>query len=218
VAASASYAAIKVATVKVITGTTTLSGKSTGKVKDELTTVGGSKVECTGDSSTSTLSGESPVGSKEFHSVVKATVHFTGCTSTFGVGCEGGTGHAAKEIVTEPLKGTVADITTTEVGQELEPEAGSKFAGFSCAGIPVVVGNTKAGHKNGVIGKLSPLGKTTVAVLKFKQTTGVQEVLKFEGAAENSFLESSKNGGAFEQSGQTNEDEVKNGGEVEIKL
>jgi hypothetical protein len=68
-----------------------------------------------------------------------------------------------------------------------------------------------------VIGEITPVNKKTKTfTLSFKQSKGKQAITKFEGGA-TEILESSLNGGAFEQSGEETTDTLTLTEEAEIK-
>jgi len=93
-----------------------------------LEVTNGNKVTCTGSTSSGNI-----VSTTTAENVV---VKFTGCTASFGAGCQS-SGAAAGEIVTKKLHGTLVYLETnsTKTGILLKGEGASKtFATFTCAG------------------------------------------------------------------------------------
>jgi hypothetical protein len=172
-----------------------------------LETVGKSKVECTG------LKAE---GKQNTTETGEQTVHFTGCTSTFGIAkCEGGEEGTKKHekeeiIVLTGVRTRRATQSTAEVLLLVQVFApNTKKAGtfkFECAGKEV---QSKGSFlvKTGTPEVPAKLFKFTA-----KQTKGVQEQKNFETAAGEKLtdtLETLPPGGSkFEQSGQGGTEEV----------
>jgi len=194
--------------------------------KTKLETVGGHKVECEGLNSKG-----------ELESKTKATnvvVHFTKCTSSFGAKCEGGTGHKAEEIVTEPLVATPHYINkhiTAKVGERglvVEPKTtNGKFAEFLCGGVvtTVVQGETGKDAVIGVIAEAEVGKQEKQATIKFVETAGVQAQTTYEAPAgtlhEKIFLDSEGKGiGGFpkEQSAESATETIAYEGGEEVEL
>ena len=164
--------------------------KVTGKSgAGTLETVTGTKVTCTGGTSSGEITAEKTVS--------KTLVIFTGCASS-GFKCST-SGAASGELKTKELTGTLGYLTksTKEVGLDLKPASGTEFIEFECAG-----GIVKVKVTGSVICPLTPVNtSTTTFTLTCKQKAGVQEFKKFEGGEED-VLKTSKNGGAAEGSGE----------------
>jgi hypothetical protein len=171
--------------------------------KGALETVGGKTVTCTSDTTDEgKITGEK---------TATAVVLFSGCKSGI-VSCNS-PGQAAGVIDTVPLTGTLGYISKAEkrVGLLLVPTTGELFVEFECTGF------AKSKVKGAVIGELTPVNKKTKTfTLAFKQTKGKQAITKFEGGA-TEILESSLNGGAFEQAGEETTDTLTLTEEGEIK-
>lgn len=159
-----------------------------------LETVGGNKVECKKLSATGEIKGTEEGVQK---------IKFKECTSTFGVGCEGGeTGHGTNEIWTNADSHTRQNVGRTAgfllVTLEIELP-------FTCFGIPIVA---RASFLTSTIALNS--AKKTFAFAA-KQTKGKQENQKEElenKETKTVHLETSVNGGAFEESGQGGTEEI----------
>lgn len=120
-----------------------------------------------------------------------------------------------KNDVTESIFGSsCGEIKTTELQLHLVTLPGKvpgvlittnagHFATFTCAGfITYVI------RGNGIIGRItSPAcgAESSTMVIKFEQVNGVQSQKTVEGTETEYFLETSVNGGAFEQAGLTAE-------------
>jgi hypothetical protein len=161
--------------------------------KSTLETVGKTKVTCTADTNTGEVTG--PSGGV-------VTVRFTGCAvKSFPCNSPGG---AAGEIVTHPLTATLGYVSREpkEVGLDLANPAGALIAEFQCV-------NILASVKGSVIGLITPINKLLAPpkhfTLKFMQKKGIQKIINFAGGPPD-FLETSINGGPFEQSGLTSTD------------
>jgi hypothetical protein len=180
---------------KVKTGT---SGAGT------LETKGGSKITCTSD----TLVGEL-AAAKEIKKVV---ITFKGCETTIlGIKVKCNTaGQAAGVVVTQSIQAILGYTAKPKAGLDLQPEVGTTFAELECGGTKITV-------KGDVVCEASP---TNVKTAKFKvtcrQTKGVQEWTKLEGGAE-SVLKTKIGGGAEEQSGIENVEEIELEKETTLK-
>jgi hypothetical protein len=162
-----------------------------------LETVAGTKITCTGETS----GGEYVTGgsNKEVAGVV---VQFTGC-ATSGVPCNSA-GKGAGQITTAALEGVlgVEKIgTKTPVNDtlaiELHAPAGQNIAEFSCAGLAIVV-------RGSVLHKVAANAMKLTATEKFTAPKGTQKPDHFAGGVPlEHILESSINGGPFEQVGET---------------
>lgn len=157
-----------------------------------LETVGGSKVTCKASSDTSEITGLK---------TDTVTVTFTGCEA-FEETCQSA-GQAAGTIKTNLLASKLAYINgKTEVGVVLKPkEAGGLFVEFECSGIKIKV-------KGSVIGVITPINMFVAPpghfTLTFTQAKGVQVPTEYESGTKQvkDVLETSINGGAYEQSGE----------------
>jgi len=191
-----------------------VKNKFTSKIKAStiatLETVGGTKITCTNETSTGEYS-----GTKE---IVKMVAKFNGC-ETSKLKCESPTAKEAGEIITSPLGGPIGYETDPKLGakahlaDELHSEAGN-VAEFTCSGLTVVV-------KGSVLHKIAANAMKLTATEKFSASKGKQKPEHFfGGTAKEHILESNKNGGAFEQAGQTitsiltNEEKVEANGVV----
>jgi hypothetical protein len=161
-----------------------------------LETVGGTKITCTNETST----GEFVVGGNN-KEVGKMIAKFNGC-ETSKLKCESPTAKEAGEIITSPLGGPIGFETDPKLGakahlaDELHSEAGN-IAEFACSGLTVVV-------KGSVLHKITANAMKLTATEKFSASKGKQKPEHFfGGTAKEHILESNKNGGAFEQAGQT---------------
>jgi hypothetical protein len=167
------------------------------------------KVKCTAEKD----SGENAVGK----TVSKVTVTFTGCESS-GFKCST-SGQSSGEIKTNPLKGELVFLAeggkvTTKVGLALEPETGTEFVEFNCAGgiVKVKVKGSVLGEIKPIKEKVGPKAKTTHYTLTYTQSAGTQHFTEAEfknnGKLVKDTLETSKNGGAFEGSAEETSSEV----------
>jgi hypothetical protein len=175
-----------------------LPGFSNGKFTSTggvgvLTTVSGSSVECSKESS----HGEFTQGgnNKEENGVV---VHFTGCKS-LGQPCTT-PGAPTGELVTNELTGAIGWENKSRKKTDLElfpaKSVGSGlFIEFSCLGLVVKV----RGH---VLVPIKNDKMTKTETLKFVAAKGKQKPEKWEESAEKQILEASFKGGPFEQAGQ----------------
>jgi len=176
-----------------------VKNKFTTKMKEgtiaTLETVGGTKITCTGETST----GEYILGGNN-KEIGKMVAKFTNC-ETSGFKCES-TGAGAGNINTSPLGGPigfeteVVPPTKDHLANELHSEAGN-VAEFTCVGIKVTV-------KGSVLHKITANSMKLTATEKFTASKGKQKPEHFAGGvAKEHILETSTNGGPFEQSGQT---------------
>jgi hypothetical protein len=173
-----------------------IKNKFTTKIKEgtiaTLETVGGTKITCTGETSSGEFLNAKEVG----HMPVK----FTG-GETSGFKCESA-GAGAGNIVTAPLGGPigfeteVVPPTKNHIANELHSESGN-IAEFTCVGIKVVV-------RGSVLHKIAANAMKLTATEKFTAAKGKQKPEHFAGGVpKEHVLETSTNGGPFEQSGQT---------------
>jgi hypothetical protein len=197
---------------------------SSATAKSKLETVGKNTVECVGLES----SGKITAARKVENIVVK----FKGCTTNVGfkVGCEGGPGHKAQEIVTATLKAKPVFIegktgAKEERGFDVEPEtSGEHFAEFKCGFFTTIVVKNKVATENSVIGRVAgaEVGKQEKeATIKFKQKNGVQEPTKYEepaGTLKGDFLESEIGGATPEQSAEEASETIKYEGGETVEL
>jgi hypothetical protein len=160
-----------------------------------LETVGGTKITCTGEAST----GEFIVGGNN-KEVGKMVARFTGC-ETNKLKCESA-GAGTGNINTHPLGGPIGFETEVtppskdHLASELHSESGN-IAEFECAGLKVVV-------RGSVLHKITANAMKLTATEKFTASKGKQKPEHFAGGvAKEHILETSTNGGTFEQSGQT---------------
>ena len=174
-----------------------VKNKFTTKIKEAtiatLETVGGTKITCTGETSTGEFINTKEVG--------KMAVHFTGC-ETSKLKCESAGKPGEGVINTSPLGGPIGFETIVvpaskdHLANELHSESGN-IAEFSCAGLPVVV-------KGSVLHKITANAMKLTATEKFTASKGKQKPEHFAGGVpKEHILETSTNGGPFEQSGQT---------------
>jgi hypothetical protein len=157
-----------------------------------LETVGGTKITCTGETSTGEYTGLKTIG--------KMVAKFTGC-ETNKLKCESA-GAGVGNIDTSPLGGPIGFETIVEpaskdhLASELHSESGN-IAEFECAGLKVVV-------KGSVLHKITANAMKLTATEKFTASKGKQKPEHFAGGVpKEHILETSTNGGPFEQSGQT---------------
>jgi hypothetical protein len=216
VGAVASGSAFAAHEIIVKAGGLKLTGKSKAATTDVLETKGGKTVKCTSDTN------ESELAAATGKIVAKLKVTFKGCTSSFGSECQNTATRG--EIQTTELVGETGEITVgSKTGLDFKPKAGALLAKFECEvfGIKEVVevGKGTGTHGGSVICELGTgLFKTGQKdKLKCEQAAGVQKIVKFVGGAEDA-LETKVGGGAWEQSGQQNEDEIEQvgGGELEV--
>ena len=172
--------------------------KFTTKMKAEtiatLETVGGTKITCTAEKSKGEYVG---TNNKE---IGKMVAEFSGC-ETNKLKCESA-GAGTGNINTAPLGGPIGFETVVvpaskdKVANELHSESGN-IAEFECAGLKVVV-------RGSVLHKITANAMKLTATEKFTASKGKQKPEHFAGGvAKEHILETSTNGGAFEQSGQT---------------
>jgi hypothetical protein len=157
-----------------------------------LETVGGTKITCTNEKSTGEYTGLKTIG--------KMVAEFSGC-ETNKLKCES-TGAGIGNINTHPLGGPIGFETEVvpaskdHLANELHSESGN-VAEFECAGLKVVV-------KGSVLHKITANAMKLTATEKFTASKGHQKPEHFAGGvAKEHILETSTNGGPFEQSGQT---------------
>jgi len=180
-----------------------------GAVKNKFTSkegatafesVSGSKITCKSSVDTAEYVGESED---------RETITFSGCEA-LGEKCTTA-GLPAGEIQTKLLRSLYGFIKhPADVGVSLEPATGTVWAEFSC-GKPFVV------IRGSVIAPVTPVSKMTKTFKEtFAQTGGHQEPESFEGAAKD-VLETSIAGGAYEQTGFSSTDTVKNEEKLELR-
>jgi hypothetical protein len=174
-----------------------------------LETVKGTKLTCTGGTSTGEFLGEAD-GRK--------TMTFTGCT-TSGFQCSSA-GEPEGTVRSALLKTTYGFITkkivkgkvSAMVGVSLEGVASTTFTEFECAGLPVVI-------RGGVIGVIAPVNKmTTTFKAKFTGAKGEQKPDKFEGGSvDEKILDVSVGGGPFEEAGLVSAETITPEEKVELR-
>jgi hypothetical protein len=173
-----------------------IKNKFTTKIKEgtiaTLETVGGTKITCTGETSAGEFLNTKEVG--------KMVAKFTGC-ETSKIKCESA-GAGVGNITTAPLGGPIGFETEVippsknHIANELHSESGN-IAEFECAGLKVVV-------RGSVLHKIAANSMKITATEKFTASKGKQKPEHFAGGvAKEHILETSTNGGPFEQSGQT---------------
>ena len=157
-----------------------------------LETVGGTKITCLGETSSGEYLNTKEIG--------KMVAEFTGC-ETNKLKCES-SGAGIGNINTAPLRGPIgyerlnANPAKDKLANELHSEAGN-IAEFECAGLKVVV-------RGSVLHKITANAMKLTATEKFIAKKGKQKPDHFAGGVPNEhILETSTNGGPFEQSGQT---------------
>ncbi len=162
----------------------------------------GSKITCTGGTSTGEVTG--PQTSK------KNVTTFVGCV-TGEFKCESA-GQAEGVIVTKSLEAKLNGITSSLPGERLFSESegrGGKLAEFSCASgaIAVLVKGSLIGSLSGAAGSSPETGKLLpTSTLTFAEAAGIQKYTSFsEGPekGEKEQLESSVGGKPYELSGQS---------------
>jgi hypothetical protein len=174
-----------------------------------LETTGGHEVKCTSNHVNGEITGPK-------HDL--ATIRFLGCTtpSPFGGRIECNTsGEGSGVIATQKLLsllGYIKRLAPTEVGVLIEPASTELFAEFLCGGIITIK------VKGNVVGKIEPLN---IAANKFplllKQAAGKPNPAGLESGPD--LLATSVAGGAFEESGIEQTDELElNGGATGIIL
>ena len=173
-----------------------VKNKFTTKIKPStiatLETVGGTKITCTGETSSGEYTGLKTIGNM--------VAKFTGC-ETNKLKCESA-GAGSGNINTAPLGGPIGFETIVEpaskskLASELHSESGN-IAEFECAGLKVVV-------RGSVLHKIVANAMKLTATEKFVASKGKQKPEHFAGGVpKEHILETSTNGGPFEQSGQT---------------
>jgi hypothetical protein len=162
-----------------------------------LETVGGTKITCTNETST----GEFVLGGNN-KEVGKMIVKFNGC-ETSKLKCESPTAKETGEIITAPLGGPIgyetkpAELAKAHLANELHAETPGNIAEFECSGLKVEV-------RGSVLHKITANSMKLTATEKFTASKGKQKPEHFFGGSpKEHVLESNKNGGAFEQAGQT---------------
>jgi hypothetical protein len=174
-----------------------------GKEQAVLETKGGKKVECAGVSATG-----------EYTSPKTVTVNsvFTGCTTTEfeqEVSCQSA-GASTGEVRINPLKGELGIIkkeslpTSNTVGISLAAASGTVITEFECG--PFFPGTLNIYAKLVTTGSVIHQVTTNKMLLeeneKFSQSKGLQKPENFDGG-EKDVLESSVDGGAPEQAGES---------------
>lgn len=173
-----------------------VKNKFTTKMKSAtiatLETVGGTKITCTEEISTGEYTGLKTIG--------KMVAEFSNC-ETNKLKCES-PGAGFGKINTHPLGGPIGFETEVipaskdHLASELHSESGN-VAEFECAGLKVAV-------KGSVLHKITANSMKLTATEKFTASKGKQKPEHFAGGvAKEHILETSLNGGTFEQSGQT---------------
>jgi hypothetical protein len=156
-----------------------------------LETVLGTKLVCTGETSTGEYTGPKEVG----HVVIK----FTGCEAK--VTCESA-GAGSGRVTTASLAGTLGFETITEdtpardrLALELHAEGGGNVMEFSCLGLKYVV-------RGSLLHKITANAMKLTATERFSAYHGKQKPDHFAGgSAGDHILELSQNGNPFEQAG-----------------
>ncbi len=169
-----------------------------------LETVAGTKVVCTGETSTGEYAGTTEVRS--------LVIKFTGCETSKG-GCES-EGAGDGRIDTAPLAGTLGFETIAEdpakdhLALELHAEGGGNIAEFHCFGVPYVVSGS-------LLHKIAANAMKLTATERFTASKGKQKPDHFAGGVVGEhILELSVNGNPFAQAGLsfttilTNEEKV----------
>jgi hypothetical protein len=172
-----------------------------------LETLGGTKLTCSSDTDTGTLTGAK--------TLAKVIVKFKGCKeSVFDAECKT-KGAAAGEIVTNELSGEIGYIkkaTPTEVGLMLAPTTAPLFVEYNCLG-----GLVEIKLRNLIESKALPLNKKqATGELIYTQKAGMQTLNKLEGQTGESLVEISIGGGAFEGMGIETTDKITFAEEVEL--
>ncbi len=168
-----------------------------------LDTVGGTQVDCTGETSTGKYATN--------HTVGNVVITFTGCAA-FELSCTS-EGAASGTIVTHTLEGVLgvealgAEPSENAIGEELHPPGGGTvIASFTCGGMPVTISHA-------LIGQVASNSMKASDTVKFKQSGGKQQPLSFVGEP-NAVLSLRLNENTPEQAGesltttQTNEEKL----------
>ena len=162
-----------------------------------LETIGGTKITCTGETS----GGEYVTGSSN-KEVAGVVMQFTGCETHLGKCNSPGKGEG--KISTAALEGVLG---VEKVGSnpprndtlalELHAPAGEDVAKISCGSLPVVI-------RGSVLHKVAANAMKLTATEKLTASRGKQKPEHFAGGLPGEhILESSTNGGPFEQTGLT---------------
>jgi hypothetical protein len=182
-----------------------------GTFPDHFTSHGGiSTLKTTTVPKTVTCSNVDNIGEITGAKTALVLVTFLGCKLSGTFPCSSGEGAGIEEIMTSLLNVTLGYIkaSTHEVGTRLTGTGGSEgnlLALFTCE-------NQLAKVKGSVIGQI-PSADLNVLTLAFtinfaESSEKVQAVLKLEGESKKSFLETSLNKGAFENSAEASGDEL----------
>jgi hypothetical protein len=176
-----------------------------GAVK--LETVGKAKVTCSAESGAGEYSGAKTVSG--------VVMRFTGCESA-GAKCSS-SGANEGEVITNPVEGTLGitsegikeGVEFRKIGLDLFPvgNAGTLMA-FSCGATPWTL-------RGSVIVPVAADKMALSSALTYKAAKGMQLVTQFEGEPQD-ILESSRSGGAFEQTGLGGKVTLTNKERVEI--
>jgi len=189
-------------------GFTTKGGTAT------LATKGGKTVTCTSEKS----SGEYIVGGTNKNE--STTVEFAGCVSS-GFKCTT-VGKGEGELVTNELIGEVGfeNVAKKKTALKLEPapSAKGKFITFKCVGLEIAVRGKGEAAGAGILVNIKNDKMTATESLKYKASKGVQKPVKWEGPNPETYLESSFEKLAFEQSGQTVTSVVTNNAGMKYEL
>jgi len=179
-----------------------------------LATKGGKTVTCTGESST----GEYITGGTNKQE--KTTVEFSGCLSS-GFKCTT-EGKAAGELKTNELIGEVGfeNKAKKKTALKLTPVAAAKgkFIEFKCVGLEIKVRGKGEESGAGILAPIKNDKMTTTETLKYAASKGVQKPVKWEGPNPETYLESSFEKLAYEQSGQTLTSTVTNEEALELNI
>jgi hypothetical protein len=169
-----------------------------------LESVGGTKITCTGETSTGEYVGTSEIG--------KLIAKFAGCESSSGKCSSSGKG--AGEIDTHSLGGSIGFETEVvppakdHIAEQLNSESGNVVE-FACGGVSVVV-------RGSLLHKIAANAMKLTATEKFTASKGKQKPEHFAGGVpKEHVLEVSTNGGAFEQAGWTFSETLTNEEKVE---
>src|SRR6476660_6720027 len=187
---------------------TTTGGAATLKTK------GGKTVTCTSEKSTGNYL-EDGTNKKE-----STVVQFAGCqSSTFACTTVGkGTG----ELETRELIGEVGfenkALKKTALKLEPAPSAALKFIEFKCVGLEIKVRGKGEVAGAGILVNIKNDAMKFEETLKYKQSSGVQKPVKWEGPNAETFLESNFENTGYEQSGQEIESKVNNVGGIKYEL
>jgi hypothetical protein len=179
-----------------------------------LATKGGKTVTCTSEKSQGEYLAD---GSNKRESTV---VEFAGCVSS-GFKCTT-SGKSEGELVTNELIGEIgfenAAKKKTALKLEPAPAAKGKFIVFKCVGLEVAVRGKGEAAGAGILVNIKNDKMTATETLKYKASKGVQKPVKWEGPNPETYLESSFEKLAFEQSGQTVTSVVTNNAGMKYEL